>query len=288
MVAVIEVERLEAADVAAALRIFNDATERDGVHPLSEEALLRLRDGAGALLLRDGDRLLGYATRSADVAELVVDPAERGKGHGRTLTRELLARDVPAAWAHGELPSARALAAEFDFERARALWRMSRPLAGPSSEPLPDYRVPDGVVLRAFRVGADEDAWARVNGRAFADHPEQGAWTARDLQRREQEPWFDPAGFFVAERTADGSVLGFHWTKAEDGHGEVYVVGVDPDAQGMGLGRTLTLAGLYHLRDAGLSEVILYVDESNAPAVALYRSLGFVHSGTDAMYRAPR
>ena len=86
--------------------------------------------------------------------------------------------------------------------------------------------------------GADEDAWLAVNAAAFAGHSEQGRWTRADLLAREAEPWFDPAGFLLAER--ENVLLGFHWTKVHaDGMGEVYVLGVDPAAHGLGLGSAL-------------------------------------------------
>ncbi|MBU2111746.1 MAG: GNAT family N-acetyltransferase, partial [Actinobacteria bacterium] len=88
---------------------------------------------------------------------------------------------------------------------------------------------------------------------------------------------------------ADGTMLGFHWTKIHDrDHGEVYVVGVSPASQGRGLGRLLTLAGLHHLHDRGVREVILYVESDNAPAIRIYRDkLGFTHQQRDThvMYR---
>jgi mycothiol synthase len=110
---------------------------------------------------------------------------------------------------------------------------------------------------------------------------------------REREPWFDPAGFFIAEK--DGVMTGFHWTKVHppepgtpgSGLGEVYVVGVDPAEQGSGLGRALTLAGLHHLRDRGAAEAMLYVDEENIPAIRMYEALGFTRATVDAMYRWP-
>jgi ribosomal protein S18 acetylase RimI-like enzyme len=81
---------------------------------------------------------------------------------------------------------------------------------------------------------------------------------------------------------------GFHWTKIHGPDiGEVYVVGVDPGEQGTGLGRALTLAGLRYLRDRGLPEAMLYVDEDNAPAIRMYSALGFSRWRTDAMYRRP-
>src|SRR5262249_52425349 len=150
-------------------------------------------------------------------------------------------------WAHGDLDAAAALARSAGFERFRALWQMRRSL----DKPLAPATFPAGVTVRTFRTGRDEEQWLRLNARAFAKHPEQGGWTMRDIELREREPWFDPEGFFIAER--DGAMIGFHWTKVhpakatEDALGEVYVVGVDPDAHGHGLGKALTLAGLHHL-----------------------------------------
>jgi mycothiol synthase len=124
-----------------------------------------------------------------------------------------------------------------------------------------------------------------MNRRAFADHPEQGSWTGADLAERVQQPWFDPAGFFLAIDTTSGAPAGFHWTKVEDGQGEVYVVGVSPDYQGSGLGKALTLQGLHHLQeDRGLDSVVLYVDGTNTAARALYASLGFTTAALDVQY----
>ena len=305
---------------AAVLDLASAAATADAVRPLSEHVLLHLRYGgdpqARDLLLpanqgqpnqgqpnqgqHSGD-LAGYAhldladTADGPSGELVVHPAHRRHGLGLALTQAALAEAAPRPlrlWAHGDLPAAAGLARRAGFERIRALWTMRRALDTPLDAP----RFPAGVTLRTFTVGADEQAWLDVNRKAFASHPEQGAWTMADLALREQEPWFDPAGFFLAERA--GQLAGFHWTKIHqagpedsgDGPGaigEVYVVGVDPGEQGSGLGRALTLAGLRYLRSRGLPEVMLYVDEANRPAIRLYESLGFTHWHTDVMYRHP-
>jgi mycothiol synthase len=167
----------------------------------------------------------------------------------------------------------------------RELRQLRRPL-DPALDDVPEPRLPEGVTLRTFVPGQDEAAWLAVNAAAFAHHPEQGGLGPQDLQDREAEPWFDPAGFFLAFR---GAVLaGFHWTKvhAAEGLGEVYVVGVAPSEQGSGLGRALTAVGLRHLaRDRGLSTAMLYVDADNLPAVAVYERLGFTTYEIDLMYR---
>ncbi|MWA04540.1 mycothiol synthase [Actinomadura sp. LD22] len=257
------------------------ATAADGVAPLSEHALLALRAGRGGLVVRDGGAVAGYAHLDAAAGELVVHPEFRRRGHGRALLRALRGKagGPLRVWAHGDLPAAAGLAESEGMARVRALLQMRRPAEGPLPEPV----VAEGVRLRAFEPGRDEEAWLRVNGRAFADHPEQGAWTIEDVREREAEDWFDPSGFFLAER--GGELVGFHWTKRHPGGiGEVYVVGVDPDAQGLGLGRTLTLAGLHHLRETGAGQFMLYVDESNTAAVRLYESLGFTRYAVDVMY----
>jgi mycothiol synthase len=256
-------------------------------------------EGSRDLLLQADDTVAAYAHLDADMSgELVVHPAHRHHGYGTALVSALTvgsAGHLIRVWAHGDLPAAAALAAATGFTRFRALWQMRMSLAGP---PIASPVLPAGVTLRTFRPGEDEQAWLRVNGRAFADHPEQGSWTMADLELREAEPWFDPAGFFLAEH--DGELAGFHWTKVhhfpvgtnqpapESGGsaiGEVYVVGVDPNAQHGGLGRALTLAGLAHLQSRGIDQAMLYVDEANTQAVRMYSALGFARWSTDAMYR---
>ncbi|WP_254715001.1 mycothiol synthase [Actinomadura sp. NAK00032] len=273
------------AEVAEALALVEAAARVDGVGPLSEHALLALRGGRSGPAVVEGGVVVAYAHFDPAVedepaaGELVVHPEHRRRGHGRLLLRALREEAGVRVWAHGDLPAAAALAESEGMARVRALFQLRRP----ASEPLPEARVADGVRIRAFEPGRDESAWLAVNARAFADHPEQGAWTMEDVQAREAEEWFDPAGFFLAER--EGRLAGFHWTKVHPGKiGEVYVVGVDPDAQGLGLGRTLTLVGLHHLRSTGMDQIMLYVDESNVAAVRLYESLGFARYAVDVMY----
>lgn len=59
---------------------------------------------------------------------------------------------------------------------------------------------------------------------------------------------------------------------------------MDPAAQGHGLGPALTMAGLRYLRGRGLSQVMLYVDESNTRAIGVYQRLGFTRWDVDVTY----
>jgi mycothiol synthase len=293
-----------AIDVAEVLSLLAAAHDADGVRPLSEEAELRLRHGGPPggqdVVLRDGDALVGYARYDIDdgeaSAELVVHPAFRGRGFGGALLDRVVEVNgdrVLHMWAHGDLPGSADLLASRGFSRARVLLQMRRDLAGVEPDPRPELA--DGVRVTPFRTGRDEDTWLRVNARAFAHHPEQGRMSRTDLDLREREAWFDPDGFLMAWRgdpDSEGTLLGFHWTKvhppgdaADEAVGEVYVLGIDPDAQGMGLGRALTDLGLAHLRARGLGEVLLYVEEENEAAVRLYESRGFRRFAVDVQWR---
>ncbi|MCW2768576.1 MAG: mshD [Aeromicrobium sp.] len=267
------------------LELADRAAATDGVDPFNEASRFALRDRVRARVLvqqssRDGVVVAAaYATGDAPV-EIVVDPEHRRAGLGRRILDELLADGEQQFWAHGDLPAAQALAASAGLSPARSLLVLRLTFDGPPAT----ERVPGGVTLRTY-TPADADAIVAVNARAFAHHPEQGAMDRADLDRRMSSDWFDPDGLFVAER--NGQVLGFHWTKVEGGIGEVYVVGIDPDAQGGGLGTALTARGLRHLYERSLPVVDLYVEGDNAPALKVYRNLGFQDWKKDTLYSAP-
>ena len=190
---------------------------------------------------------------------------------------------IDEIWSHGRRSVLRPLLEQRGFVQSRVLHQLRRPGAEPVTQP----NVPDGIDVRPFHPGRDEEAWLAVNSAAFAHHPEQGGVTLEDLRALEAEPWFAADGFFLAWRGTE--LLGYHWTKIHpDGNGEVYVLGVSPAAQGLGLGRVLLDVGLRHLAGKGCPEVLLYVDESNTGAMHLYESNGFARFDVDIQWTVQR
>jgi mycothiol synthase len=285
------------ADDVARVRALADAVEAaTGIVPLGDDAWtgMHARTGRDRGLVDPSGAAYAHLARHHEhewSIELVVLP-------DATVDRDALLADALAViaddggghvtyWVHGTEsdPGADARASAAGFVAERDLLQMRVPL------PLADRaRWPEGTTVRSFRVGEDEAAWVPVNNRAFAGHPEQGAWTVDVLRAREQEDWFDPEGFVLAF-DADG-LAGFCWTKVHpaqpprepDALGEIYVIGVDPGRHGRGLGRALTTAGLESLAARGITVGMLYVDADNGAAVGLYHALGFVTHRTDRAY----
>lgn len=259
----------EITDLAAAARA------ADGVAPFNEATMIALENDGPWRVFSEHDHGAALASEDAPV-EIAVHPDHRRGGIGGALLDRLIDGGEESFWSHGDLPAARALATSRDLHVARTLLVLR--LSMTSAPEVPDL---DGVSLRSFEE-EDADAIVEINARAFASHPEQGAMDRADFDRRRAQSWFDPAGLFVAER--EGRIVGFHWTKVEEGVGEVYVVGVDPDAHGGGLGTALTARGLRHLWDGGLRTVDLYVEGDNAPALAVYHRLGFDEHARDVLW----
>lgn len=287
-------------DDTRTVRAIADAVEtRTGVAPFNDETWVGIGGHSvlgdrGLLVTTDDGRAVAYAHLShhhltewsLEIASLDADDAL-----GAALLRDAV--EVVAAdggghvtwWVHGARSADDLVAQEGGFAVERDLLQLR--------VPLPPARAavwPDGVTVRAFEPGRDDDAWLAVNNRAFAGHPEQGGWTLDNLHSRQAEPWFDPSGFLVAF-DAEG-MAGFCWTKVHepdpprepDALGEIYVIGADPRWHGRGLGRALTTAGLESLAARGIRTGMLYVDGDNDAAVGLYRALGFVDHRRDRAF----
>ena len=287
------------------LSLIASATDSDGVPPVSEHVLLHLRHGGDKadthFVATRNNVVIGYAHLDltdqveGPSAELVVHPSNRKSGIGQSLLKELqnTAGATLRLWSHGDLPGAKNIAERSGFTRARTVIQMRRSL----NDPIPELS--KDIQIRNFLPSIDNEEWIALNNRAFANHPEQGNWSARDLDVRIKEEWFDPQGFLIAE--SNQQMTGFCWTKIHGGHthkhsnsepehdhdpiGEIYIMGVDPAMAGKGIGKAVTVAGLRHMRYQGIFSAMLYVDADNVAAIKLYQSLGFTEWGRDVLYR---
>lgn len=301
---IVEYATLTPEQIRQVTAIAQEAERADGVAPLGEQPMLALGrpdPSVSHFLVLVDDRLAAYAQTEdgdeASTAEIVVALPFRGRGLAAQLVGYLLERHaVLQFWAHADLPGAAQLAERYGLSRSRELLVMTRRRAdGPEvslDQGRDDVEIVDLVeAYRRYGREAVDAGILRVNNAAFSWHPEQGGWTAEQLRERMSVSWFDPHGFFVAVGGTEPVRLeGFHWTKvhpAQDGaaeRGEVYVVGVDPAAQGRGLGQALTAVGVAHLEAEGIDEVDLYVEGDNGAAINAYERLGFTRSKVDVMY----
>jgi mycothiol synthase len=273
---------LEPDDLPLVSELHRRRAVADGRPALSEHKAVRLgRNSQERIVTVDGE-IVGSA-------HAAWHPAERGQGHwavesvvdparsdGPAILALLLAEVMAAlpgtapvtwwAWRPDELEHA----ADARYPEHRSLQQMARTLPVDAA-----VEVPDGVSLARFRPGVDDAAWLAANNAAFAGHPENGALDADDLALRMAQPWFDPEGFIVGWRGDD--LIGFCWTKLHaEAVGEIYIVGVVPAAQGIGLGRALVLAGLDDLVSRQrATTAMLWVGAEDRRAITLYERLGF-------------
>lgn len=304
----VEVRRITSHDLAsvAMLSEFVEQSERAHGHPLiSDNVRLVLRDPSrgddlSAVLAIDDQEPIGCAIACPATGSTVVEvlaPHDHLLGPPTDvvarLIEEISQRAEPTTeslvwWCRGHGPWADAVATRLGLVEHRRLLQMRVRL---SSDRVAEYRR-FSVPTRSFWPGIDDATWLALNNRAFADHGEQGNWSASDLRRRLAAPWFDASGFLL--HPAEGAPHAFCWTKVHtaDSHdpalGEIYVIAVDPGYVGQGLGRALTCAGLVHLAESGIDIGMLHVDASNTAAVGLYQSLGMVVHHVDRAFLVPQ
>ena len=314
MYKVSDTKSLTDGQVNEILDIVINSSEIDGARPFSEHVEIHLRSGGDRpvihLLAEDTNKkIVGYGhLDTTDLVagpsgELVVHPDFRRKGIATQIVNEMkkMIHDQQLRlWSHGDTISARNFSKKLEFESVRNVIQMRRSLFSP----IATFNFPPNYNLRQFDPVSDTEIFLAINKESFTELPDQSSWTKKDLELRLAEDWFSASGFVLLENDKK-EVVGFCWTKVhgqdhkhekDDGHkhldhghepiGELYVLGVHPSQQGKGLGKSLMLWGLSHLRRNGLDSAMLYVDSNNQKAIKLYEEVGFNFWGLDRLYRS--
>jgi len=241
-------------------------------------------------------RLVGYAIvneRREEVLDRIgvvgiVHPEQRLQGIGTGLMERAesrareLRRDKPLFLemvARQPVAGAAELALSLGMQPVRHFFYMEcRDLAG-LQEPV----FPEGIRVRRYVVGSDQDAFVAAYNDAFSDHWGHVPHTRDKEEHRVGNPAF----------VCDDTLLAVDCGGRIAGLCLVLVPQVDPDMRKAnppmiddlavthayrrcGLGRGLLLAGMRHIRERGFSAAALAVDVDNPnQALRLYESAGF-------------
>ncbi|MFC2079699.1 GNAT family N-acetyltransferase [Candidatus Bipolaricaulota bacterium] len=169
---------------------------------------------------------------------------------------------------------------ESGFEYSRTFHRMTVEFGDPPAVP----ETPDGIRIRPFIPGNDDEAIAHAYRDAFRDHYghlEQPFET--DLAKWRHwmaDEDFDPNLWFLAiDATAGGEVAGYSCCYpadvGDDPLGQIDEIGVRRAWRRQGIGRALLTHSLRTLQDRGCKGANLRVDSDNKnQALALYESAG--------------
>ena len=163
------------------------------------------------------------------------------------------------------------------FELVREWWQMTLGELPEGGQPIDE--IADGFVLRPARA-EDAEAIAELDAVSFVI-PSLTPGVAREQIER-------AAVLRVLEDTARGRAIGYLQLDTQAAaRGYVSELVVHPDYQRRGLGEAMLRWALAWFRERGLRTATLTVNTDNAPAIALYRKLGFTISDMGFDYRRP-
>jgi len=234
----------------------------------------------------DGD-IVGYMdikpelTMERVILDCWVHPEHRRRGLATKLLGCAIrrARELGARVAHVNIMEDNAVAqrllSRLGFERVRRFLELRLDIA--------DVHWPDidqATLGCRYLQRGEEDKLTQIQNRAFA-----GTWgynpnTVEEITYRTNLSTYSPEDIVL---TCEGDkVIGYCWTGIackggvpSERKGQIFMLGLDPDYRGKGIGKKILLAGLAHLKSRSLQVAELTVDSENKAACALYKSIGF-------------
>lgn len=221
--------------------------------------------------------------------DCLVHPEHRRKGlatelfhHASRRARELGAR-VAYVNVLEENVAAKTLLSKLGFRFVRRFLHLTLEL---SEAHLLEEEV---ALLRRHLQRGEEDKLTEIQNRSFADTWGYNPTTLEEIVYRLNMIGCSPEDVILIYQ-GDRSV-GYCWTlvnpeasAAGTKVGRIYMLGVDTDYRGSGIGERALVAGLAYLKGKGIEVAELTVDSQNAAACALYKSGGFKIASTSAWY----
>ncbi len=240
------------------------------------QANLSNPDGSeGAMIGRAGMRPPTAEGFSFGTVE--VHPNYRNRGVGRALYDlvEQQARTWKAKTVLVEDNQRYTLLREFLERRGFKFDRFSWEMLLPAAHPVIAAQWLDGITIRTFKPGQDEQLYHHLINSAFAGHFALTTVPFEQILHWIKQPNFNPDGIFFAFAGAEpaGICAAIVHPNAES-EGWIEDLAVMPAYRRQGVGRVLLLTGVNWLRQR-VSNIKLGVEGKNERALPLYTSVGF-------------
>lgn len=158
------------------------------------------------------------------------------------------------------------------------------PLFERSLDRLPTPALLQGFTVQGVRNLEDGRLRAAVTHGAFRPHDDWDHYWAEYAQFIGSAAYEGARDLFVRTTDGRGAAACTIWFDPVNKVGLFEPVATHPDFQRMGLGKAVMAEGMRRMQAAGMERAILGFDPNNAPARALYTSLGFRTACNFAFY----
>ncbi len=304
---------IEGSDDEAFVRLYNAGfSDYEDNRKMTLEELKKTRkapsyDPAGVLLAESDGEVAGMIEASVDkyredkrgfVRSLTVFPQFRGRGIAKKLVGKALeslkdrGMKVAESWAQTDRKMCMHIYESFGFKQVRAIDLMKRTL-----DNIPCGIGENAEAIMRLMSTRDEDMQLlnMLDNEAFKEHPNFRPRTVEETKYAVLDmPWYEEQNIFFA--MVENEPAGFVNAGIDVGlnreknlkYGWVLDIGVLKPYRRKGIGAHLIVHAMHVLRDKGMTDALLYVDETNpTKAIKLYEKVGFKVAKKSIIYELP-
>ena len=281
----VEVEELEPSGRCLSPQVLSENLDRPNYSPEQNMFVVEITDKIIGFIDVTPELITGRV-----LIDCLIHPEHRRRGLAKELLTYALrrARELKAKVAHVNIKQdnvvAKRVLSRLSFQVVRQFLELRLSLA--------EVHLPEvthhNYTSRHLQPG-EEDKLAQIQNRCFADTWGYNPNTPEEIAYSLNLSHCSPEDvILVYERD---KLIGYCWTminretEAANGEkkGRIFMLGVDPDYRGKGIGKMALQAGLAYFKNKGVRVIELTVDSENKAALALYRSAGF-KTWTSSLY----